>query len=299
MPTRAAIDLKRETGRGNPLLRRPNHASNRHRAWRGFRIDEYEPAEWTSKNVSLSLSAVYLVLDNPLRLEWQGDGARLKKTIAPGRISVLPADHPHSVRVRASGGSVVVSMEDGILASAAAAQGYFGEVDLSWAHGVEDPLVREIVTALRNEMGKSDAGSEAYAESLVGTLAAHIVRLYGCGGVPGDRRPGGLSEHVLKRTIKHVHMHLEDALSVQTLAELSGISPFHFSRLFNRSTGMTPHQYVVSCRVARAKKLLTAGALPLAEVAVRSGFYDQAHLNRCFRRLVGTTPASFSRSLVQ
>ena len=108
-----------------------------------------------------------------------------------------------------------------------------------------------------------------------------------------------MNEQALKRTVNYIHDHIEEPLTVQLLAEISSISSFHFSRLFKRSTGMTPHQYVVASRVARAKKLLAAHTMPLAEVAVRSGFYDQAHLNRCFRHVVGTTPAAFSRSFVQ
>ena len=81
-----------------------------------------------------------------------------------------------------------------------------------------------------------------------------------------------------------------------TLAELSGVahmSPFHFSRVFKLSTGLSPHRYVVRRRIERAKRLLADSELPLHEVARAAGFADQSHLARHFRLRLGTTARSF------
>lgn len=68
------------------------------------------------------------------------------------------------------------------------------------------------------------------------------------------------------------------------------MSTYHFARLFKQSIGVTPHQYVIRCRVARAKHLLLQGELNIAEVAKSVGFFDQSHLTKHFKRLVGVTP---------
>nr|WP_058998923.1 helix-turn-helix transcriptional regulator [Leptolyngbya sp. NIES-2104] len=68
------------------------------------------------------------------------------------------------------------------------------------------------------------------------------------------------------------------------------MSPHHFSRLFKQSTGLSPHQYVIRCRVERAKQLLLKGEMTIAEVAATVGFYDQSHFAHYFRRLMGVTP---------
>ncbi len=65
--------------------------------------------------------------------------------------------------------------------------------------------------------------------------------------------------------------------------------------LFKSSTGMTPHRWLLDARIGRAKQLLLDGDLPLAEVALETGFSEQSHLTRVFRSLVGTTPAAWQR----
>jgi len=72
--------------------------------------------------------------------------------------------------------------------------------------------------------------------------------------------------------------------------------PYHFARLFRRTVGVPPHQYVLRRRVERAKELLLTGRLGLSEVALAAGFSDQSHLTRVFRRAVGLTPARFRRA---
>jgi AraC family transcriptional regulator len=68
------------------------------------------------------------------------------------------------------------------------------------------------------------------------------------------------------------------------------LSPYHFSRQFKRSTGLSPHQYVVRKRVERAKELLINTDLTLYEVAISVGFVDQSHLAKHTKRLLGVSP---------
>ena len=76
-----------------------------------------------------------------------------------------------------------------------------------------------------------------------------------------------------------------------------GLSPFHFIRLFRRAVGVPPSAYATLVRIGRAERLLRAG-VPIAHAAEAAGFYDQSHLNRCFRRFVGLTPGEYRRPYV-
>ena len=77
------------------------------------------------------------------------------------------------------------------------------------------------------------------------------------------------------------------------------MSPTYFSRLFKETTGITPHQYVIRCRIDRAKNLLQQGKLSIAEIAKEVGFVDQSHLHRHFKRLVGVTPKKYLQEFNQ
>jgi len=85
-------------------------------------------------------------------------------------------------------------------------------------------------------------------------------------------------------------------ISLEELAALSSLSPWHFLRTFRQETGLPPHAYLTQLRVRCAEGLLRAGFSPVL-AAAEAGFADQSHLTRWFRRIVGTTPAAFLREL--
>ncbi|WIM99063.1 helix-turn-helix transcriptional regulator [Actinoplanes oblitus] len=87
--------------------------------------------------------------------------------------------------------------------------------------------------------------------------------------------------------------HIVAGLPLRTAADRLHFAPAHLVRSFRHEFGMTPHQYVISRRVDRARRLILAGQ-PLSTAATRSGFYDQPHLTRHFKRILGVTPARFA-----
>jgi AraC family transcriptional regulator len=122
------------------------------------------------------------------------------------------------------------------------------------------------------------------ASAFIDRLVAHHVS----NGAPRAR--GMLGKHMLARLREHVLAHLDEPIDVATLARIAGRSPFHFTRVFARSVGMTPHRYVVHLRLRRAIELLREGRSGLAEIAACTGFADQSHLSRWIRRVHGASP---------
>ena len=106
----------------------------------------------------------------------------------------------------------------------------------------------------------------------------------------------GLSPRQLKPVINYISDHLDQDLGLEELAAIAQLSQYHFSRAFKRSTGMSPHQYVIRQRVDRAKLLLRKEKMSICEVAIACGFTHQSHLNRHFKRLTGITPKTFLKS---
>ena len=94
----------------------------------------------------------------------------------------------------------------------------------------------------------------------------------------------------LKRAVEYIQEHLEQDISIEAIAAELDMSSYHFARLFKQSTGLAPYQYLIKCRVERAKELLLQGEMAIAEIATQVGFYDQSHLNRHFKRIVGVSP---------
>jgi AraC-like DNA-binding protein len=96
----------------------------------------------------------------------------------------------------------------------------------------------------------------------------------------------------IKRAREFIDAHFTEPISLASLSQLTSLSPYHLHRVFSQQTGMPPHAYQTQVRINRAKQLLR-DRLPLSAIAADTGFADQSHLTRHFRRLVGVTPGRF------
>jgi transcriptional regulator of acetoin/glycerol metabolism/AraC-like DNA-binding protein len=110
---------------------------------------------------------------------------------------------------------------------------------------------------------------------------------------PAPQAWGGLSPGAMRRVREYVQVHLGESIDLSILAGVAGLSVHHFARQFKQSAGVTPHVYLTQRRVERAQEMLVQTNLPLAEIAFAVGFFDQGHLARHFRHLLGKTPREF------
>ncbi len=108
-----------------------------------------------------------------------------------------------------------------------------------------------------------------------------------------DVRGSSAQAHAVASARDFLHEHATDEVRLERLAEEAGLSPFHLARSFTTHVGLPPHAYQLQLRVGRAKALLADGAAP-AQAAAQTGFCDQSHLGRHFRRLVGVTPGAYA-----
>ena len=108
------------------------------------------------------------------------------------------------------------------------------------------------------------------------------------GAPPGRVSPG------IQRALQHIERHFTDAVYLDDLAALAGLSVCRFVTVFRRQIGLTPHRFVCHRRIRYAKALLRDG-VPMARVASEAGFFDQSHLSRHFKSICGTTPGRYLR----
>lgn len=110
------------------------------------------------------------------------------------------------------------------------------------------------------------------------------------------RDNGSLDERQLTRIAAVLREKLDEPLSVVALASLAGLSRSHFSHAFRSAVGRSPHAHIVHLRVQRAMKLMLETDDSLSDIALASGFSDQAHFSNRFRRAAGTTPAQWRKA---
>ena len=158
---------------------------------------------------------------------------------------------------------------------------------------MHDPLHHHIALMLQTASDAEDVAGHLYAQALADALVVHFLRRYAASQVALGEVSGGLQPYKLQRTTVYIQTHLEEKLSLATLAAVAEMSSTHFAHLFKQATGLTPHQYVSLCRIEHAKRLLAETDCALIEISAQVGCTDQSHFSALFRRYVSMTPQAY------
>jgi AraC family transcriptional regulator len=164
-------------------------------------------------------------------------------------------------------------------------------------HGLQDHNMRRLMEILLYEKRQGFPSGAFFLDSIAAALASHLIHYYSTGVSLPARSVGGMAPSTLRRCIALMEARLEGDLGLDELACEAGLSTSHFIRSFRESTGKTPYQFLLDWRVQRAQTLMRDPRASLAEVARSTGFANQHHLARVFRRITGTTPSTYRRSL--
>ncbi|MBH0236918.1 AraC family transcriptional regulator [Methylobrevis albus] len=157
-----------------------------------------------------------------------------------------------------------------------------------------DSLIRGLQPILFEAVRAPENAAPTVVDHLVLAVAAHVAATYG-NMRPALQRRSALAPWQLRRAQEMLADNLDKELSLLDIAEACGLSLSYFTRAFKASTGTTPHGWLQTCRVDKARGLLVSGDLPLAEIALACGFADQSHFTRIFRRQTGMGPGAWRR----
>src|SRR5258708_2613645 len=157
-------------------------------------------------------------------------------------------------------------------------------------------LLRNHVEKVLEYLKRSESDSECYRAP-----RRDLPLLHGSGA---ENRSlvtyrSGLCPARLRRVTELVYARIEDELSLDEMAESVGLSTAHFAQMFRKSTGESPHQFVLRHRVERAKEMLRATEERVLDVAVACGFKTQQHFARVFRQMCGVSPTEYRQEFLR
>jgi AraC family transcriptional regulator len=145
------------------------------------------------------------------------------------------------------------------------------------------------------------AGQELIVTAIVEHALVHTLRRYA-----NVRRSeqmelsrAGLVDRRVRLAVEFMHAQMHRELSLEEIASSAHLSHFHFSRLFKKLTGATPHAYLASLRAARARDLLAETDLSVTEVGARVGYMSSSHFSKAFRQSTGISPRAYRKALVR
>ncbi|MDX2233053.1 MAG: AraC family transcriptional regulator [Hyphomonadaceae bacterium] len=264
------------------------HRTSQNLGWTGIGAEIGSHNGWVVDD--LVIDGYYLAIniaDRPLAIESREKGRFLRKVVPPQTLVVHPFGESFSFRVAES------SLWAGVVVSPSLVKAAWDGEAFSCAaqFGVSDPHLVATTQAVVETMGAGPGSAFAAREAgvaLAAQLAAKSLR------VPA-KQSGGLSSAQVRRVADYINDNLSNSLTLDELSALSDLSLWHFARAFKVATGFTPHQFVLSCRLAHARRLLLRTIDPIAIIAAACGFADQAHFTRSFRAVHGTTPGAYRR----
>jgi AraC family transcriptional regulator len=208
-------------------------------------------------------------------------------------ICLIPATAPVLVRLQDASEFISLHLEPTFMRQITAEVVDPDRLEIAPQFKLNDPLIYQIGIALKANIESESVFNRLYTESMATALSAHLLQHYSTQKPKIKNYFDGLSQAQLRQVTEYIRQHSAQNPSLMIMAEIVHMSPYYFSRLFKKSTGFTPHQYLLKCRIDRAKRLIKATDLSIADIASQVGFVDQSHLNRHFKRHFGVSPSQF------
>lgn len=276
-------------------------ASSQSLGWQPLLVEEFQQPPggvdlatvWEAHSIALCLAP------RPHRIHQVVGDRCYTGLYTKGDISVTPANIPASYRAEGEDHYFHVGVPTQFLQSVAQSTAELDpdRLELMTEFRVRDPQLEQTLLLLRSELHKGGGWvGQLYVESLANVLAVHLLRRYSTVRPRIALYEGGLGDRKILQISEYIHAHLDQPIKLADLADVAGMSQFHFSRMFKQSMGISPHQYLLQQRVEQAKRLLKGSKLAIAEIALQCGFNSQSHLSKHFREAIGMTPSDYRKN---
>jgi AraC family transcriptional regulator len=265
-------------------------------AWRGFLLERQLATSDMRIGDRAEQSMLAMVCSPLMRGEHvtkSGRAVAVRKTA--GQVTVIPRGSVPEMRLLGEAELVYCSFDGNFIDRVVDQMDGYRPDGLEFRSGLRDKSLNQLLQMLTAEFEAGNPTGKVYAESLAEALALRFLHLGSTMPIDVPAKVSTLPSNKLARVKDLVESSIDQDLTLDALANEAGYSRAHFLRMFRKSTGITPHQYVIQRRIEHAETLLAANELGVAEIAVACGFSSQAHLTLAFRKHTGVTPAEYRR----
>lgn len=270
--------------------------SSRNQGWENILIEQFQNPAGEGKTYYSDEHAICLSLaPRPVRfLQIKGDKTHTS-LYGKGDISVTPAKTAFFARWDGDDLYLQIRIASSFIQNVAreALDRDPDRLELIPEFRIRDPQLEAIALMLLAELKQDNLGGKLYIDSLVNILAIHLLRKYTASKPHLPIYEGGLPQRQLMQVLEYIHEYLDRDIKLADLAQLLGMSQFHFSYLFKQAIGTSPYQYLLQQRVERAKQLLRQTDRSIMDIALECGFNSHSHLSKQFRQFTGMTPKTY------
>ncbi len=270
--------------------------SSRNQGWENLLVEEFQHPAGEGRLHFREEHVICLSLaPRPVRLQQIQDGKTYTGLYGKGDFSIMPAESPFFARWDSDDRLMQIRIPSRFIQQVAreALDKNPDRLELLPNFRNRDPQMEAIALMLLTELQQDNLGGKLYIDSLANILAVHLLRQYTASQPNLAVYEGGLPQHQLMQVLEYIHEHLDQDIKLTDLAQLLGMSQFHFSYLFKQAIGTSPYQYLLQQRIERAKQLLKQPDRSIMEIALECGFNSHSHLSKQFRQFTGMTPTAY------
>ncbi|MBV6624448.1 MAG: helix-turn-helix transcriptional regulator [Rivularia sp. (in: Bacteria)] len=281
-----------ETSSGNfvPVAYKPpiNYSAS---SWEDISVEQHHLPAFESPEISLQQHIIAIQLGDSYQIDWRLAGGKLHTTqMRKGLIGITPKGIPTQARWFEDVDFLLISLNSNLFYKVAGDSIDCDSIEIIPQRGVDDSQIFHLGLTLKAEITAGCPSGNVFAESIASALAVRILKNYSLTNTNILKSKIEVSQRQLQQVIDYINDNLALKLSLDRLANLVNMSSYNFCRWFKQTMGVSPHQYIIQCRIEKAKFLLVYTKLSLVEVALNIGCSSQTNFTVLFRKHVGVTP---------
>ncbi|MGB6297186.1 MAG: AraC family transcriptional regulator [Rivularia sp. (in: cyanobacteria)] len=291
----SAIEIK--SGNLIPVAYKPpiiTSASN----WKDISVEQHHLPAFESPEICLQQHSISIQLGSNYQIDWRLAGGKLHTTqMRKGEIGITPKGIPTQARWFQDVDFLLISLNSDVFHKVIGDSIDCNSIEIIPQRGVDDSQIFHLGMALKGEITAECPSGNIFAESIANALAIRILKNYSVDNSKIYESEIELSQQQIQQVIDYIHDNLALKLSLNELASLVNMSTYNFCRWFKNAIGISPHQYIIQCRIKRAKFLLAYTKLPLVEIALNIGCSSQTNFTVLFRKHIGITPKAYRNQI--
>ncbi len=289
-PKPITVDI-RQKGATEKLLSQRALLTSHQAGWNNIHIEYHQLPYAEVPESCHPTHTIALGLGATVRRERWVDDRYHEELLHRGSVAILPAGVVHRANVSQPLEFMLIAIEPA----------FFTQIAQEWCDpdctqliphfaNQQDPLLLQLGLTLKAELEQGCPGGKLYIDSITQLLNVHLLKTY------SNNRPliksysNQLPNRTLQSVIDYIQVHLDREILLTELAQIARINHYYFCTLFKKSTGLSPHRYILQQRIERAKKLLKHSQDTIVDIAFQCGFVNQSHFTRRFHEMTGLTP---------
>jgi AraC family transcriptional regulator len=268
--------------------------SSRTMMWESILVEKYKIPDngYAAPEMSYSSDTIIIQVKGMANVSSNVEGKLNTDTLINDDIAIIPKGFSFVAGTEGENEFLVIHLSSSFLAQTACETSGSDRYEIIPNMRVQDPVINRLGLLLLMEAEAEGSTGRLYGDSLSSAMAAHLIKKHSVNRA-WKEQTGGLSKSKLKLVIDYIRENIQEDTKLSSLAAIAHMSPYHFARAFKQSTGLTPIQYLIRCRIERAREMLKKSDLSIAEIAYQVGFSSQSHFHKFFIRLTNTTPGRY------